>query len=86
VREFLTAEKVDVEVQQQMEAYLSFLSKRADGTFLTNAAWIRKFVTSHMLYNQDSLVGNALTFNLMKTIEKIQRQEMKVPEMYGDFW
>jgi len=86
VREFLKAENAETQVIDKMESYLSFLSKRASGKLVTNATWIRSFVLSHPSYKQNSVVTNEITFDLMKTIEQIERREIEVPELYGDFY
>jgi len=86
MREFLIAQKTEPEVMQLMDSYLGLLSKRADGTLITNAKWIRNYVAGHPSYNNDSIVTDEIAYDLMKTITLIEQQKLKVPEMYGDFY
>ena len=60
--------------------------KRADGSLLTPATWMRNFVTSHSEYRQDSVVSPKIARDLSLTIDKISRGELCVPELFGDIY
>lgn len=59
------------EAQEQILFYLSFLSKRANGTIPTDAKFIRDFVTQHTAYEKDSIVNNEVCFDLLKMLEDL---------------
>ena len=50
----------------RIDAYLSFLSRRASGELQTAADWMRDFVTGHEDYRGDSVVSPAIAHDLMK--------------------
>lgn len=59
--------------RDQIEKYLSFISKKASGELLTTASWIREFVTSHPAYKNDCVINQQINFDLIDACSKIGR-------------
>ncbi|CDR38784.1 CYFA0S02e05644g1_1 [Cyberlindnera fabianii] len=51
--------------------YLELVSKRANGEILTNARFIRNFLTSHETYAHDSKVTTQMNYDLMEKITQL---------------
>jgi len=75
VESYLNSMNVDVETRCALATYLDLIRKRANGTYWTAAKWIRHFVQRHPLYKQDSVVSEAITYDLVKAAEQITREE-----------
>ncbi|CAG8553043.1 37011_t:CDS:10, partial [Racocetra persica] len=80
--QYLESVNIDVETRYQLEKYLEFVGMRAS-KIQTTATWIRNFVRSHPNYNHDSIVSQEINYDLIKTIEKIQKGQIKMPELLG---
>ncbi len=52
--------------RERIEEYMQLLRMRADGSLMTNAAWMRHFVTTHREYKQDSRVSSTVCSDLMR--------------------
>lgn len=86
MRGYLDALKIDEETSCQLITYLDFISDRASGKLCTNAAYIRKFISEHKAYNQNSIVNDEICYDLMKHLEAITNREIEAPELLGDFY
>ena len=53
------------------------------GEVMTTASWIRKFVTSHPDYHQDSVVSDKVTYDLMRHMRDISEGVVPCPELTG---
>jgi glutamate--cysteine ligase catalytic subunit len=71
------------EQRERTDRYLSFVSKRTSGELLTTAAWLRKFVTSHHAYKNDSVVLPEINYDLMIAIRDIAEGKLSPPELLG---
>jgi glutamate--cysteine ligase catalytic subunit len=83
---YLNSMNVDVETRCDLARYLDLIRKRADGTYWTAAKWIRHFVQTHPAYQQDSVVGEEINFDLVKAAERITEMEGRdgfAKEMFG---
>lgn len=67
-----------------MQSYLDFIMQRADGTLLTTATWMRKFVLSHAAYAHDSRVPAAAAHDLMVAAAEIGEGLRLCPEVMGN--
>lgn len=54
---------------------MSFLVERSKGIIPTGASWMREKVMNHPKYNKDSIVTQEISYDLMKTIEKLDNPE-----------
>lgn len=83
VRTFLSSMDVDVDTQCTIQQYLTLIQKRASGELMTTAGWIRKFITSHADYKQDSVVSERINYDLLLQMCKIQQGAEGCPELFG---
>jgi glutamate--cysteine ligase catalytic subunit len=86
VESYLNSMNVDVETRCDIATYLDLIRKRANGTYWTAAKWIRSFVASHPQYRKDSVVGDDITYDLIKAAEQITKEEGRDglgKEMFG---
>ena len=70
--------------EKYCEKYLGFLSKRASGELWTDAKYIRNFVKNHPKYKRDSIITEEINYDLIKHILKIQNNEIKPEELFGE--
>ncbi|KAG9576038.1 GCS-domain-containing protein, partial [Aureobasidium melanogenum] len=77
VERYLSSINVDVEIRCEMARYLKLIRQRATGELWTAAKWIRHFVAEHKEYNKDSVVGEGITFDLVKAVEQMTVNEGK---------
>eukprot|EP01087_Luapelamoeba_hula_P007550 TRINITY_DN1846_c0_g2_i1.p1 TRINITY_DN1846_c0_g2~~TRINITY_DN1846_c0_g2_i1.p1 ORF type:complete len:711 (-),score=139.88 TRINITY_DN1846_c0_g2_i1:65-2197(-) len=84
VEEYVQSINIDVETGIVVARYLTLLRKRASGELLTNASWIREFVTKHPAYKQDSVVSDEIAYDLMKTAVDIGEGRVVPAALLGD--
>lgn len=77
VENYLSNMNVDVETRCEIAKYLSLIRNRANGSLWTAAKWIRHFVDEHKDYEKDSVVGEGITFDLIKAVEQMTIHEGK---------
>ncbi|CAF1077577.1 unnamed protein product [Rotaria sordida] len=77
----LQREDIDADTRHTIEQYLSLISKRAAGTLLTNASWIRQFVLSHPSYKQDSIVSQEIQYDLVWKMQQIANGHEDCPQI-----
>lgn len=69
VKDYLaTFKEVDPKTKQNIDEYLQLIEQRANGTQMTPAAWMRKFIMNHPEYKQDSVVTDRINYDLMWNI------------------
>jgi glutamate--cysteine ligase catalytic subunit len=71
VEMYLDSVNVDVETRCELARYLDFIRKRASGRLWTAAKWIRHFVRTHADYRHDSVVTEAICYDLVKAVERV---------------
>ncbi|KAK3309020.1 glutamate-cysteine ligase-domain-containing protein [Chaetomium strumarium] len=76
VESYLDSVNVDVATRCQLATYLDLIRKRASGELWTAAKWIRHFVGSHPEYKRDSVVGEAITRDLVAAVVRIGECEV----------
>jgi len=67
-----------------VDRYLTLISRRASGTLMTNAAWIRQFVTTHAEYKHDSVVSEHIAYDLLKRVNAIAKGDVSEPDLFAD--
>uniref|UniRef100_A0A1E1XK40 Glutamate--cysteine ligase n=1 Tax=Amblyomma sculptum TaxID=1581419 RepID=A0A1E1XK40_AMBSC len=83
IRMFVSSMDVDVDTQCTIQQYLNLIQKRASGDLLTAASWMRKFITTHPEYKQDSVVSERINYDLLQQMSKIQQGSVGCPELFG---
>lgn len=81
IKDYLSNLDVDVDTQCTIKQYLSLIEARANGKLLTTAAWIRKFVTTHPAYKDDSRVTEEINYDLMWRIHLIATGQIKCTDL-----
>ncbi|CAO3685086.1 unnamed protein product [Umbelopsis vinacea] len=84
INSYLNSVNVDIETRCQLSRYLDLIKRRANGSLMTGATWMRQFVQNHPAYKHDSVVSEEINYDLMKTIEKISNGELEIPELLGE--
>ena len=69
---------------ERMTKYLDFIEKRATGELLTPASWIRKFVRNHEDYKFDSVISDAIAYDLLVACQEIGEGKRTAPELLGE--
>ncbi|GAA5871784.1 hypothetical protein JCM16303_000863 [Sporobolomyces ruberrimus] len=86
VNRYLDGLQISPEVRSNLDKSLDLVSKRADGSLVTTATWMRNFVRSHPDYKHDSVVSKEINYDLVKAIDKIEKGELEVPELLPQGW
>jgi len=73
IRLYLPDVQCEPETQQQLERYLCVISRRASGSLMTDAAWIRNFIREHPKYEQESRVRQEVCYDLMRAVDELER-------------
>nr|AAV48595.2 gamma-glutamylcysteine synthetase [Laeonereis acuta] len=82
IKSFLeSVDDCDVDTSCTISQYLSLISKRASGELKTTARWVREFVTKHPEYKKDSIVTDAMNFDLMSACQRITDGEISCPDL-----
>jgi glutamate--cysteine ligase catalytic subunit len=50
---------------------------------VTTATWMRRFIRDHPEYKHDSVVGPGITYDLVQTIEAIEKGEKRADDLLG---
>jgi len=79
VRRYLDTQPLEAAQRAALDEYLDLVGARADGRLMTNAAYIRQFVRSHAAYRHDSVVSDEINYDLLSTLDAIERGEKEAP-------
>jgi glutamate--cysteine ligase catalytic subunit len=85
IKDYLSNLDVDVDTQCTIRQYLNFIEGRASGKLMTTAAWMRKFVTTHPAYKEDSRVTDEINYDLMWRLHLIASGQIKCPDLLFPF-
>ncbi|OXM75866.1 glutamate-cysteine ligase catalytic subunit [Cryptococcus neoformans Bt63] len=83
VNAYLNSLNVDVCTKCDLRKYLDLIKYRAKGDLVTPATWIRRFITSHPTYKEDSIVNDEINYDLVKAVDEIERGVRHAPELLG---
>ncbi|GAA5874509.1 hypothetical protein JCM3774_005742 [Rhodotorula dairenensis] len=78
--------KVSEEVRKGIDRSLDLVRRRADGSLITLATYMRRFVHSHPAYKHDSVVSQEINYDLIKALDEIERGERAAPELLPEGW
>ncbi|CRK99012.1 CLUMA_CG011962, isoform A [Clunio marinus] len=85
INQYLASMEVDTDTHCSIQQYLKLIQRRASGSLLTTASWIRKEVLSHPDYQNDSIVTEKINYDLLKKAKKIQEGLLPCNELIGCF-
>ncbi|ORX43424.1 GCS-domain-containing protein [Piromyces finnis] len=77
VCEYLSKSEVEKDVFNKLNFYINFISKRASGELVTDAVWIRDFITHHKDYKHDSKVHSSIVYDLLTVLEGVNQRRLK---------
>lgn len=83
INSYLGSMDVDADTHCTIQQYLKLIQKRASGELLTTASWIRKEITEHEEYKQDSVVSERICYDLLTKAKDIQDGIRPCPELLG---
>jgi len=78
---YLDSMEVDAETRCTISHYLSMIANRARGNIPTPARIIRDFITSHEEYKRDSVVNDAITYDLLQELAALQSDKQTLKEL-----
>ncbi|XP_056148402.1 glutamate--cysteine ligase catalytic subunit isoform X2 [Lampris incognitus] len=81
---YLENMEVDVDTRCTILNYLKLIKKRASGSLMTMAKWMRVFVADHPEYKQDSVITDKINYDLLLRCDRIAKGEERCPELIGD--
>jgi len=81
IQDYLSNIEVEADTRCTINQYLILISKRAAGTLMTNAAWMRQVVTNHPAYKHDSVVSDEIAYDLLWKMTKISTGEEHCPSV-----
>jgi glutamate--cysteine ligase catalytic subunit len=81
VQAYLETLDIDPSERLQINKYIDLVRRRANGSLLTTARWMREFVRSHPSYKFDSVVSQEINYDLMVAFDEIERGVLRVPEL-----
>lgn len=83
INSYLGSMDVDADTHCTIQQYLRLIQKRASGELMTTASWMRKEITGHEEYKQDSVVSERICYDLLKKAKDIQDGIRPCPELLG---
>ncbi|GAA5922707.1 hypothetical protein JCM1841_001112 [Sporobolomyces salmonicolor] len=87
VRQYLSSlSSISPQVRAQLDKSLDLVSRRAAGSLVTTATWMRDFVRAHPGYRFDSVVSREINYDLVKAVDEIERGERAAPELLPEGW
>ncbi|CCA66352.1 probable gamma-glutamylcysteine synthetase [Serendipita indica DSM 11827] len=79
VNEYVRTLDVEYAKKIALRRYLNVIKRRADGSLLTAATWMRQFVASHPGYKHDSVITKQINYDLIKMVDSIEKGKVKAP-------
>ncbi|GAA6020450.1 hypothetical protein JCM11491_000251 [Sporobolomyces phaffii] len=86
VRQYLDGLQISPSVRANLDKSLELVARRADGSLVTTATWMRNFVRSHPDYKHDSVVSKEINYDLVKAVDQIEKGQLDVPELLPRGW
>ncbi len=75
IRSYIALSHLQSEEYQTLNSYLDIISGKASGELFTAASWMRHFLINHPAYQQDSIVTEEMTFDLIQKIKKLNASD-----------
>ena len=80
VHSYLDSLNMSETERQRLNRYLDLVAMRVDGRLMSTATYIRQFVQQHPAYRRDSVVSDEINYDLLCTLDRIERGECEVPD------
>ncbi|KZT52865.1 glutamate-cysteine ligase catalytic subunit, partial [Calocera cornea HHB12733] len=81
VRAYLDTLDVDFSTKRNLWMYLDVVKRRANGSLMTCAQWMRRFIRTHPDYKFDSVISEQINYDLMKAFDEIERGVRREPDL-----
>ncbi|PVG00389.1 putative gamma-glutamylcysteine synthetase [Serendipita vermifera] len=81
VNEYVQTLDVEYTKKLALRKYLNLIKRRAEGTLLTAATWMRQFVDQHPSYKHDSVINQQINYDLIKAVDDIEKGNLRVPNL-----
>ncbi|KAF8160745.1 glutamate-cysteine ligase catalytic subunit [Crassisporium funariophilum] len=78
---YLDTLEIENEDMVKIQKYLDLVRRRSNGSLMTPASWIRKFVQSHPSYKKDSVVSQEINYDLLLAVDEIERGVRRAPDL-----
>ncbi|BGP25493.1 glutamate-cysteine ligase catalytic subunit [Rhodotorula toruloides] len=78
--------KVSEEVRKGIDRSVELIRRRADGSLITLATYIRRFVRSHPSYAHDSVVSQEINYDLIRALDEVEQGKRPAPELLPEGW
>jgi len=85
VRAYLEVINCDKDARAVVDNYLNLIQARVDGSLLTLASWLRKFVSVHPSYDGDSVLKSDVFYDVIETCVNITNGTIQAPQLLGPF-
>lgn len=82
---YLDILEVGEKVRATVSGYLRFIQARVNGTLLTAAQWMRACVIEHPEYKHDSVVSEAIAYDLVRECDRVGTGEAVPPRLLGAY-
>ena len=82
IEDYLNNIEVDVVTQCTIKQYLRLIRGRANGSLMTTASYMRKFVREHPKYEFDSRVSDQIGYDLLSHLKEIANGNVKCKELF----
>ncbi|GAA5821113.1 hypothetical protein JCM10212_002983 [Sporobolomyces blumeae] len=86
VQRYLDGLQIAPGVREKLEKSLDLVRRRANGSLVTTATWMRNFVRSHPAYRHDSVVSQEINYDLVRAVDRIEKGELAAPELLPEGW
>ncbi|CEM00430.1 unnamed protein product [Vitrella brassicaformis CCMP3155] len=88
-KEFIQREheagKCSAATLERLSEYMAFIEQRSTGELMTTAGYLRQYLKSHPLYQQDSVVPTAVGYEIADLAAKVGFGQIHIPEILGSF-
>jgi glutamate--cysteine ligase catalytic subunit len=81
---YLETSGCDPAAREALAEHLAFIEKRASGSLMTTATWMRNFVLTHEAYQNDARVPHAAAHDLMLAASEIGAGTRQCLELVGE--
>ncbi|KII73702.1 Glutamate--cysteine ligase catalytic subunit [Thelohanellus kitauei] len=85
IEDYVSNLDLDPETVDCVNHCLCFIRNRANGSLMTPATWIRRYIQSHPSYQHDSLVSNEILYDMTCRIKDISDGKIPCPELLGTY-
>jgi len=85
VQAYLDMIGCDERSRKVVERYLSLIADRARGKLMTASSWLRKYVSLHPSYKDDSRLNEEVVYDLLKACDGLTEGSLCAPQLLGKY-